>query len=108
MIRRLNVPVGSVARFAELTAKRRPLGMSASGPKYQLLRETYFDTTDGALADRGMTLKLRSEARGRTVLELAVAEGVNLQGIVEERLLETPVYLTSREARCPSGLRGCT
>jgi polyphosphate kinase len=91
MIRRLNVPVGSVARFAELTGKRRPLGMTASGPKYQLLRETYFDTTDGALADQGMTLKLRSEARGRTVLELAIAESVNLQGIVEERLLETPV-----------------
>jgi len=91
MIRRLNVPVPDVARFAELNGKRRPLGMLASGTKYYLLRETYFDTTDGALAERGMTLRLRSEARGRSVVELGVAEGVSLQGVVEERILETPV-----------------
>jgi hypothetical protein len=91
MIRRLNAPVVDIARFAELTGKRRPLGMLAAGTTYQLLRETYFDSADGALSGRGMTLKLRAEARGHSVLELAVAEGVNLQGVVEERVLETPI-----------------
>lgn len=91
MIRRLNVPVESTARFAELSEKRRPLGMMASKPTWHLLRETYFDTTDGALASQGMTLRLRSEARGHGALELSVGKSVNLQGIVEEQFYETPV-----------------
>jgi polyphosphate kinase len=91
MIRRLNVPVPDVARFAELAHMRRPLGMGATQPTYQLLRETYFDTSDGALHGHGVTLCVRSEARGHDVVELSIAEGVSLQGIVEERALETPV-----------------
>ncbi len=90
MIRRLNVRVADVARFAELTAKRRPLGMTSGRSTYHLLRETYFDTADGTLADRGMTLRLRAEARGHASLELAITESVSLQGIVEEEVLETP------------------
>ena len=65
--------------------------MLGSGSTYHLLRETYFDTSDGALAERGMTLRLRTEARGHAVVELSIAESVSLQGIVEERVLETPV-----------------
>jgi polyphosphate kinase len=91
VIRRLNVPVQDVARFAELTAKRRPLGMTATRPAFQLLRETYFDTADGTLAERGMTLRLRSEAGGRQILELSVLGGVSLQGIIEEESFGTPV-----------------
>jgi hypothetical protein len=91
MIRRLNAPVADVARFAELSGKKRPLGMKALSPTYHLLRETYFDTSDGALAKRGMTLRLRAEARGRSVLEFTIAENVSLQGIVQEQVLETPV-----------------
>jgi polyphosphate kinase len=91
VIRRLNVPVSDVARFTSLTAKRRLLGMSTTRPTYQLLRETYFDTSDGTLAARGMTLRLRSEARGRQVLELTVVRGVSLQGIIEEESFECPV-----------------
>ena len=91
MIRRLNLPVPDEAVFAELTGKGHPLGMRAGKPTYHLIRATYFDTPDGALLERGMTLRLRSEARGRAVIELAVAEGVNLQGIVQETALETPV-----------------
>jgi polyphosphate kinase len=91
MMRRLNAPVSDAARFAELSAKKRPLGMKARSSTYHLLRETYFDTTDGALAERGMTLRLRSEARGRSVLHLTIAEEVNLQGILHEQQLETPV-----------------
>lgn len=91
MIRRLNVPVSDVARFAELTSKRRPLGMNASKPTWQLLRETYFDTSDGALEARGMTLRVRAEARGRSVVRLVIRESVNLQGIVEQVMLESPI-----------------
>lgn len=91
MIRRLNVPVADVARFAELASKRRPLGMNASKPTWQLLRETYFDTVDGVLEDRGMTLRVRSEARGHRVVRLVIRESVNLQGIVEQSMLETPI-----------------
>ncbi|MEM7417015.1 MAG: polyphosphate kinase 1 [Gemmatimonadota bacterium] len=91
MIRRLNVPVDDVARFAQLSAKRRPLGMTASKPTWHLLRETYFDTSDNALAARSMTLKARAEARGHGTLELSISQSVNLQGIVEEQVFETPV-----------------
>jgi polyphosphate kinase len=91
VIRRLNLPVFDVALFAELTAKRRLLGMSATPPTYRLLRETYFDTSDGALAERDMTLRLRSEGGGRQVLELSIRKGVNLQGIIEEESIETAV-----------------
>jgi polyphosphate kinase len=91
MIRRLNVPVPEQAVFAQLTEKRHPLGMRATAPTFQLIRETYFDTADGALRSRGMTLRLRAEARGRDLVELAIAEEVSLQGIVQETSLETPV-----------------
>lgn len=91
MIRRLNAPVPDVARFTTMVMKRRPLGMIATAPTYQLLRETYFDTADGLLAAKGMTLRLRSEARGHGTVELAIADGVSLQGVTEERTLETPV-----------------
>ena len=67
MIRRLNAPVVDIARFAELTGKRRPLGMLAAGTTYQLLRETYFDSADGALSGRGMTLKLLLYAEGKVL-----------------------------------------
>jgi polyphosphate kinase len=91
VIRRLNLPVQNQATFTDLTERRRILGMLPTKPTYQLLRETFFDTQDGALRDRAMTLRLRSEARGRDVLELTVKEAVNLQGVVEETSLETPV-----------------
>ncbi len=91
MIRRLNVPVVDEASFAELTSRRRPVGMSATKPSYQLLRETYFDTSDGVLAAQGMTLRLRSEARGHATMVLTITQGVNLQGIIEEQSFEAPV-----------------
>lgn len=91
MIRRLNVPVDDVARFTELSEKRRPLGMSGSKPTWHVLRETYFDTADGALAARSMTLKMRAEARGHGALELTISQSVSLQGVVEEQLFETPL-----------------
>ena len=91
MIRRLNAPFGDPVGFADLIERRRPLGMHAAKPIYHLLREMYFDTNDGALAERGMRLRLRSEARGHQVVELLIGEAVNLQGITEVQFVETPV-----------------
>lgn len=65
--------------------------MTASRPTWQLLRETYFDSTDGALEARGMMLKVRAEAGGRRVLRLVIRESVSLQGVVEQLMLETPI-----------------
>jgi polyphosphate kinase len=89
--RRLNVPAGDEGALARLAAARHPLGMRASSSTFQVSRETFFDTTDGALRDRRMTLRLRVEGGGRQVVELSVSEGVNLSGIVEESVFETPV-----------------
>jgi polyphosphate kinase len=91
MIRRLNVPVPNESTIARLAAARRPLGMAAASPAFQVVRETYFDTPDGALKDRRMTLRLRAEGGGRQMIELSVAEGINLSGILEESVFETPV-----------------
>lgn len=91
MIRRLNAPFADGVAFSNLLEQRRPLGMHAGQPTFHLLREMYFDTNDGALAERNMRVRLRSEARGRQVVELLIAEGINLQGIAEVQLYETPV-----------------
>jgi len=85
------MPVPDLARLTELSEKRRPLGMSATRPTYHLLRETYYDTTDGTLDEHDVVLRLRSEARGHAVLEMLRAERVSLQGVLESQLLETPV-----------------
>jgi polyphosphate kinase len=89
--RRLNFAVADEAVFSQLTASRRPLGMAATRPTFQLLRETYFDTVDGALSERRMALTLRLEASGRQVVELLVMDEVTLTGIVEYTAYEVPV-----------------
>jgi len=88
MTRRLSLAVEDEATFAALALARRPFGHAASGPSFQLLRETYFDTTDGVLHDRRMRLAVRLDAGGRHRAELVVTEGVNLSGIVEESVFE--------------------
>jgi len=91
MSRRLNIPVADVQALEHIATTKRPARMSAGRPTYQLLRETFFDTPDGILRDNRITLRLRVEARGRQVVELHVMDAVNLQGVVEETILETPV-----------------
>ena len=91
MIRRLNAPVPDDAALARVAGARRPLGMITRRPVYQLLRETYFDTPDGALEGQRMSLRLRLEAGGREMVELSLLEGVTPGGTLEERLFDTPV-----------------
>ncbi len=90
MTRKLNVPAGE-SLLLELATSRKPLGMASTPPAYHVLRETYFDTTDGSLERHRMTLCLRSEAQGRQLVELSVIESMNLAGIAEETAVETPV-----------------
>ena len=78
MTRRLNLAVGDEAAFEEIALSRRPFGMAATRPSYHLLRETYFDTLDGALSERRMTLGVRLEASGRQVAELVVIFPTNV------------------------------
>ncbi|MEQ1856003.1 MAG: polyphosphate kinase 1 [Longimicrobiales bacterium] len=91
MTRRLNFAVADEAAFLQLAASRRPFGMAATPPAYHLLRETYFDTVDGALSERRMTLALRLDADGRQTVELVEMEAVNLTGVVEQSVYETAV-----------------
>ncbi len=65
--------------------------MATTKPCYRLLRDTYFDTADGALLEREMTLRIRSEARGHQVLKLSINREVSLQGVVELETFETPM-----------------
>ena len=91
MNRRLNLPVQDIAVLEQLAASRRLGGMLVGKSTFLLLRKTYFDTPDGLLRERGMTLRLRMEARGPQVVELAIQDVLNLQGVVEETEIETPV-----------------
>ena len=70
---------------------RHPLGMAGGIGSYHSVREVFFDTTDGVLAEQGMTLRLRADLRGSRVLCLSTVRSVNLQGVTEEVVLEVPV-----------------
>jgi len=89
--RRLSFPVASDALLEAMASASRPLGMSAARPGYRLLRETYFDTHDGALRERRMSLRLRLDATGTQTLALATVSTMNLEGVVEETVLEEPL-----------------
>jgi polyphosphate kinase len=91
MSRRLNVPVVDESTLTRVSLARRPLGMRASRATYQIIRETYFDTSDGALEQRRMTLRLRSEGGGRQVVQLSVIDGLSLSGVADQCVFETPV-----------------
>ncbi|MGE0159674.1 MAG: polyphosphate kinase 1 [Gemmatimonadales bacterium] len=91
MTRRLTLPIEDEAVFADLARARRPFGKSAADPSFRLIRETYFDTSDGVLAAARMRLAVRLDASGRQVAELVLTEGVNLSGIVEETTFEVPL-----------------
>jgi polyphosphate kinase len=91
MTRRLNLPVSDEELLEKLATSPRPLGMAGGVHQYQILRETFFDTSDSLLRDRRMTLRARLQADGTRTVELSRVTGVNLQGVVEETILEEPV-----------------
>ncbi|HSG08739.1 MAG TPA: polyphosphate kinase 1 [Longimicrobiales bacterium] len=91
MRRRLSLRVASETLLERVAASPRALGMRTGRTSYEVLRETYFDTSDRALRDRRMTLRLSLTAAGRKTLELLIASGVNLEGVVDEEVLSTPL-----------------
>ena len=91
MSRRLNILVPDVLTLEAMTRNKRTARMLSGSATYQLLRETFYDTPEGTLRESRVTLRLRAAARGRQVLHLRVMDAVNLQGVVEETILETPV-----------------
>lgn len=91
MSRRLTLVLPDAGALERLARAPRPLGLSAAKPVYRLVRETYFDTADGDLAEARLSLKLVVEARGRSRLELTRLEAVNLQGVMEEQRWSSPV-----------------
>jgi polyphosphate kinase len=90
MTRRLNLPVDDEQLLERLASAPRPLGMAGGAHHYQVLRETFYDTSDGLLRDRRMALRTRLHADGTQTLELGRLTAVNLQGVVEETILEEP------------------
>lgn len=91
MSRAIDLCAPSEPALEALAASPRPLGMRAVRTYYQLLRETYYDTRDGALEARGMRLCLRLEATGRRTLEVASVRSVTLQGVTDTERLSAPV-----------------
>jgi polyphosphate kinase len=89
--RRLSFPVASEDLLEAMASTTRPVGMRAGQTGYRLLRETYFDTPDGVLRERRMTLRLRLDAGGLRTLSLVSVSAMNLEGVVEESVLEEPV-----------------
>ncbi len=91
MIRRLGFAVSAPAVLEQIAAHPRPLGLRGVRTRYALLRETFFDTRDGTLAENATSLCLRVEATGGQTLELVRTESVMLGGLVELDVLTTPV-----------------
>jgi hypothetical protein len=91
MSRRISLPVPDDGALDEIACAKRPLGMYPGRVIHELLRETWFDTSDESLRERRLTLRLRLDAGGRQTVCLTRVTGVSLEGVVEEEVLETPV-----------------
>ena len=91
MSRRISLPVRDERALDEIACTKRPFGMYPGRVTHKLLRETWFDTSDEALRERRLTLRLRLDAGGRSTVRLTRVTGVSLEGVVEEEVLESPV-----------------
>jgi polyphosphate kinase len=89
--RRLNLQVATEEILDRIAGQTRVMGLPTGRTTHRVLRETYFDTTDGALRDRRMTLRLSMDTSGHQTLELLVTRDVNLQGVVDEELITAPL-----------------
>ncbi|NJD19508.1 MAG: hypothetical protein FIA95_09550, partial [Gemmatimonadetes bacterium] len=90
MMRRLSAAVapGTLERLA---VDPHPLGLRGGKARYSLLRETYFDTRQGVLAENDLSLCLRVEASGGELLELTRTAAVTLGGVGQLDILTVPV-----------------
>lgn len=90
MSRRISFPLGEEG-LERLAALPKLVGLREGGASWEVARETFFDTGDGALRARRMVLKLRVDGGGRETVELARVHAVNLEGVVEESTVVEPV-----------------
>jgi len=96
---RCDVPTPEL--LATLAAEALPLGLRQLGVERQLYRDVYLDTSDNALATRGITCRVRYGADDRRTLTLGLAEpGLPVPGAQE-------VYeADAAEVDLPAILRG--
>ena len=87
----LRISVPDAALLARVAGGPSPKGLRWSRPRYLLLRETWFDTSKGALAQGGLTLCLRLDPTGVQTLELAEVGPAASDGIAEDRLTFLPL-----------------
>jgi len=83
----LNLFVPSPELLVRLASGERPLGVRAGPPRIRVLRETYFDTPELALRQRGMTCKLRQGEREAPSVVVTVGEGPDSEGITSRSRL---------------------
>lgn len=69
---RLGVPDGAL--LERLITDPLPLGLRAGRIERRFHRDVYFDTPDGALAERGVTCRLRIDSTDRRVLSVRIRE----------------------------------
>jgi hypothetical protein len=83
----LNLFVPSPELLVRLASGERPLGVRAGPPRIRVLRETYFDTPELALRQRGMTCKLRQGEGEAPSVVVTVGEGPDSEGITSRSRL---------------------
>lgn len=79
--------VPDAATLDRVASQPRPRGMKARIAGHRLIRETYFDTVDGALRDQSMVLCLRQSADEIPELELRRMEAVDADGCVQTSVI---------------------
>ncbi|MEQ9400369.1 MAG: polyphosphate kinase 1 [Longimicrobiales bacterium] len=85
-MRRLTLGLANEAALEQVAATGRLAGMRRVRTTYELVRETWYDAGGRELAAAGLALRVRIHATGRRVVELVERDGVNLGGVVEERV----------------------
>ncbi|HSG48618.1 MAG TPA: CYTH domain-containing protein, partial [Longimicrobiales bacterium] len=90
MARRVDLAVPGEEALERIASAQRPLGLRGAKAAYALVRETYFDTKDGALRRKGIRLCMRLDASGRHTLEVETSRTVTLQGVVDAVTFSTP------------------
>lgn len=80
--------VPDAATLDRVASQPHPRGMKARIAGHRLIRETYFDTVDGALRDQSMVLCLRQSADRAPEMELRRMEGVDAAGCVRTSVIK--------------------
>lgn len=83
----LNLFVPSSELLVRLASGEKPLGVPAGPPRIRVIRETFFDTKDEVLRQRGMTCRLsQGEGQSPSVI-VTVGEGPDSEGITSRSRL---------------------